>query len=132
MGNHYSARRFIEAIPGSAGIIAVIAKRVGCEWHTAKKYIERLPSVKRAYEDECENTLDLGEAKLIEAVRNGEPWAVKYLLSTKGRKRGYVERQERETVGPIEVRWIESDSDAKQAGDRTELLPAPGAVDISP
>jgi len=39
MGDHYKASQFIAAIPGSAGIISIIARRVGCDWNTAKKYV---------------------------------------------------------------------------------------------
>lgn len=40
--NLYTAAQFIEAIPGTGGIISAIAKRVGCDWITAKKYITEL------------------------------------------------------------------------------------------
>jgi len=35
--------------------------------------------------------LDIAEVALTIAVMNGEPWAIKYLLSTQGKARGYVE-----------------------------------------
>lgn len=90
----FTTNQFIAAIPGTGGIITAIARKVGCDWHTAKKYIEQHPTVKLAYSAECEGVLDLAEAKLIEQVNGGEGWAIKYLLSTKGKSRGYVERLE--------------------------------------
>lgn len=108
----YTAEQFITAIKGSAGIISTIAKRVGCEWNTAKKYIEAHPSIKNAWENERETVLDMAETQLIKAVQCGKDWAVKYTLSTIGKKRGYVERQE--VVGPdgdaikIEVEYVNS------------------------
>ena len=42
---HYTAKQFIEAIPGSGGIVSTIARRVGCNWYTAKKYIDNYPTV---------------------------------------------------------------------------------------
>ena len=90
----YLAKQFIDAIPGSAGIITTIAKRVDCDWHTAEKYIKEKPTVARAYADECESIIDMGESSLYQSVKDREAWAVKYLLSTKGKHRGYVERQE--------------------------------------
>ena len=92
--NQYKAQEFIDAIPGTGGIISLIARRVGCAWHTAKKYIDLYPTVRAAYDDECESILDLAEGKLIEAVKGGDMSAIKYILSTKGKKRGFVERQE--------------------------------------
>ncbi|OQC57679.1 MAG: hypothetical protein BWX54_01132 [Verrucomicrobia bacterium ADurb.Bin018] len=94
MGRQYNAKQFIDAIPASAGIITTIAKRVGCSWHTAKKYIEAMPTLRQAYQDECEAILDMAESKLYKAVQDGDLQAVKYILATKGKKRGYTERLE--------------------------------------
>ncbi|MBU2051246.1 MAG: hypothetical protein KKH61_20050, partial [Gammaproteobacteria bacterium] len=41
-----------------------------------------------------EGLCDTSEVKLQQAVNGGEAWAVKYVLSTKGKGRGYVERSE--------------------------------------
>jgi hypothetical protein len=103
-GNLFSAEQFTKAIPGSAGIITTIAKRVGCDWHTAKKYIEEYATIRQAYADECEAVLDMAEAKLYKAVEKGDLQAVKYILSTKGKRRGYVERQEVTGAGGGEVK----------------------------
>jgi len=90
----FTAKQFLDAIPKSAGIISTIAKRIGCDWHTAKKYIVNYPTIQQAYQDECETVTDLAEAKLIEAIQGSDLSAIKYYLSTKGKHRGYVERQE--------------------------------------
>ena len=92
--NGYTAQQFITAIPGTGGIITAIAKRVGCNWSTAQKYILNYPTVAAAWQDERESILDMGESSLFLKVKDGEAWAVKYLLSTLGKRRGYVERQE--------------------------------------
>jgi len=96
MGGHerYTAQQVIKAIQGSGGIVTLIAKRLGCSWHTARNYIDKYPTARRAYEDEDEKTLDLAESKVIEAINAGDGQMVRYYLSTRGRKRGYVERQE--------------------------------------
>jgi hypothetical protein len=91
---NYTAEQFIKAIPGSAGIISTIAKRVGCVWHTAKKYIDKMPTVQRAYRDECEAVLDLAETKLLSAINEGDGTMIRYYLSTKGKNRGFSERYE--------------------------------------
>lgn len=41
-----------------------------------------------------ERILDLAEMSLIKAAQNGEPWAVQFILKCKGRKRGWIERQD--------------------------------------
>jgi hypothetical protein len=111
MGRQFTAKQFLDAIPKSGGIITTIAKRVGCVWHTAKKYIDAMPTVHRAYIDECESILDMAESKLFEAVLAGDSQMVKYILSTKGKRRGYTEKLEIDTQGTVHVivTWADSD-----------------------
>jgi hypothetical protein len=35
--------------------------------------------------------LDIAEVALTLAILNGEPWAIKFMLSTQGKARGYIE-----------------------------------------
>lgn len=103
----YTAQTFIDAIPGSAGIVSSIALKVGCDWHTAKKYIDNYPTIKQAYDDECERVLDMAETELYKAIKSGDAQMIKYFLSTKGKRRGYVERQELtgKDGGAIVINW---------------------------
>ncbi len=81
------------AIKDSAGIMTTIAKNLGCDWSTARKYTEMYDSTKEAYFNEGERVLDLAESKLIEAINKGDSQMIKYLLATKGKKRGFTEKQ---------------------------------------
>ncbi len=103
----YTAQQFLEAIPGTGGIVTAIAKKVGCDWSTAKKYIGAHPTVQAAYNDECESVLDLAEAKTIQLIQAGDAQMIRYYLSTKGKRRGYVERQELAGAdgGPVRLVW---------------------------
>lgn len=83
MANGYGAKVFIKAIPGSGGIISTIAKRVGCTWNTAKKYIEEYATVQEAYQDECERVDDIAESTLINAIEGGDVASAKWWLSKK-------------------------------------------------
>jgi len=91
---YYGVQVFIDAIPGTGGIISAIAKKVGCAWHTAKKYCTEYTTVRRVYEDECERVLDLAESKVIEMMNANDGTMIRYYLSTKGKGRGYTERHE--------------------------------------
>lgn len=127
-GNGYTAQQFIDAIPKSAGIISTIAARVGCSWATARKYINEYSTVKAAYDAEAQKPLDMAEsviygninaayAKLKANEKAGirgetvDSADAKWLLSRKGKDRGYVERQEvtGKDGGPVIV--INWDSD---------------------
>jgi len=81
----FTAKQFITAIPGSGGIIAVIAKRVGCDWHTAKRYIRLYPTINQAYEDECAGVDDLAESTVIKAIRDGDVPTAKWWLEKRRR-----------------------------------------------
>ena len=116
--NNYKAQQFIDAIPNSGGIITTIADRVGCTWHTAKKHIDSQPTVAQAYANECEKITDMAETVLFKSIKAEDAWAVKYYLSTKGKHRGYVERQELAGVKnePLVVEYV---NDWRNAEDTT-------------
>jgi len=99
----YTAKQFIDAIPGTGGIITHIANKVGCSWNTARKYIDKHPTVLRAWEDEREVVVDVAEVELIRKVKEGDAWAVKYMLSTIGKHRGFTEQHEVKQSGEVEV-----------------------------
>jgi len=110
VGDRYTAQEFIDKIPGSAGIITTIALRVGCAWHTAKKYIERHPTVKAAYDAECERVLDAAESVVIgEIVEKKDIQTAKWYLTMKGGERGYAQKQQIEHSGDVVLKWPEDD-----------------------
>lgn len=110
----FTAEQFIKAIPGTGGIVSLIAKKVGCTWHTARKYIDRYATVQQAWRDECEAVLDLAETQAIGAIRKGDPQMVRWYLATKGKQRGYTERQETSGPdgGPVVLRVVYGDDGA--------------------
>ena len=81
--NQFTTKQFIQAIPGTGGIIATIAKRIDCDWHTAKKYVTEYATVKRAYENECAGIDDLAVSTVIKAIRDGDVATAKWWLGKK-------------------------------------------------
>ena len=65
----YCVDDFIKAIPGSGGIISTIAGRVGCDWGTVRKWIDKYPTVKAAYDSECETIGDLAESVIMRNIQ---------------------------------------------------------------
>ena len=107
----YTARQFIDAIPGTGGIITTIAKRVGCTWNTAKKHIVEKPTVAAAYAAECESVLDAAESVILGDIQNKDVQTSKWYLTMKGRERGYAQtqRQEQEIKGNIQIVGLDPD-----------------------
>lgn len=82
-----------KAIQGSGGYISEIARRLKCDWHTADKYIKEFELTEDLIVED-ERATDRAEIKLMQAIEDGEIAAIIFRLKTKGKKRGYVERQE--------------------------------------
>ncbi|GAG17088.1 unnamed protein product, partial [marine sediment metagenome] len=101
--NGFLAQDFIDAIPGTGGIITDIAKEVGCCWNTAKKFITNFATVKAAYDQEVESVLDSAEVVIIDDIKKGKDvQTAKWFLTMKGANRGYAPTQRREISGPDE------------------------------
>ncbi len=122
----FTKEQVLEATKGSMGIISQIARNLGgCDWHTAQKYVNRWAETRQAYADECERQLDLSESKMLQAIGAGDGPMIRFHLSTKGRNRGYVIRQETEVTGkdggPVEFTLAElvakvAKSDSNESG----------------
>jgi len=68
MAGKFTAKQFIAAIPGSGGIISQIAKAVGCDWHTARRYIDAHPTVHLAWEAERNEITDKARHNILMAI----------------------------------------------------------------
>lgn len=109
----YKDSEISEALKKSRGMVYVAARELGCAPHTIKARLKKSAKLRALQEDARGIFLDKGEIKLAEAVENGEPWAIKYALSTLARDRGYVEKNVTEVQGkgggPVEIRVVYDD-----------------------
>ena len=122
MGKRYKSTDFIVAIPGSGGITSTIAKRVGCDWATARNAIDSMPTVRESYDNECETVLDMAESVLLKNIKEGDSADAKWYLSRKGKGRGYVERTE-STNHTIDLRTLTDEQlDRLDAGESIEQV----------
>ena len=109
--NGFGAQVFIDNMPGTGGIVATLARRVGCDWHTAKKYIDDYPTVRQAYDDECETVCDVAESTLIQSIKDGDVSSAKWWL-TKKRKPTFGDAVDITSAGePIQVVSVGFDVD---------------------
>ena len=93
MAYNFQKSEIKKAIEGSGGYISEIARRLKCDWHTADKYIKEFDLADDLVIED-ERATDRAEIKLMQAIEDGEIAAIIFRLKTKGKKRGYVERQE--------------------------------------
>jgi len=68
----YTTKQFIDAMPGTGGVISALADKVGCCWHTAKKYVTKYATVRDAWEAERNRITDVAEDNIIRALRDGD------------------------------------------------------------
>ncbi len=104
-----SKKKVRAAIPGSFGIRAILATKCGVERGTMTRFLqkEKNKDLIEELEEERDKVLDVGEKKLIELVNRGEFPAIKFLLSTKGKSRGYIEKQEIEHSMDQSITFVE-------------------------
>jgi len=112
----YTTQEVIDIMPGTGGIIATIAKRLGCTWHTAQAYIENYPTVQAAYADECEMVNDKAESVIISDINSGSVESSKWWVSRK-RKDKFSTREEVTGVDGADIHikvTYESDGNAEK------------------
>lgn len=83
-------KEVLEAIRDSGGIMATIARRLSCNWNTARAYCEKWETTKQALKAETETIADLAESAIMDAIRAKDIAICKWYLSTKAKKRGYT------------------------------------------
>ena len=97
----YSAKTIIAALKETKGMVYLAANRLGCHADTVKNYAKRYPTVASEIANQDGMVNDVSELKLIQAINNGEGWAIKYRLSTKAKDRGYGDNIEIKHSGYI-------------------------------
>jgi len=87
-------KALLEALEKSLGIVTSACKSVGINRTTFYKYLKDDEEFKKQV-DELDNiALDFAESQLHQQMKNGVPASTIFYLKTKGKKRGYTERQE--------------------------------------
>jgi len=110
----FTVAQMVKALKHCKGMVYLAAEHLGCHHQTVYNYIAKHPKVKAASEFESGKMLDVSEMTLYNAIMDGQAWAVSLHLKTKGKNRGYVERQEQSGPdgGPVPIQVQAIDYDA--------------------
>lgn len=92
--DRYAIQEVVQALTKSRGIKAIAAHGLGCSRQTIDNYINRHPEIMRVYQEQRQTLIDVAEGQLVKKLDQGEWPAIKFVLTTLGRNRGYVERKE--------------------------------------
>ena len=90
----FTAQQFIDAMPGTGGIISAVADSVGCAWHTAKKYIDTYPTVLQAWSNERNRIKDRARYNVTAAIEKGDLQTSKWYLTMTDKDFQPVQKQE--------------------------------------
>jgi len=91
-------KAMVTALEKSLGIVTTACRNVGIGRDTHYRWMRDDAEYRTAVESLEGVALDLAESKLHEEILGGNTAAIIFFLKTKGKKRGYVERQEVESV----------------------------------
>ncbi len=87
-------KAMIEALEKSLGVVTAACKSVGIGRTTHYMWLDQDPEYKRAVQEISDVALDFAETHLHKQIKEGSSTSTIFYLKTKGKKRGYIERQE--------------------------------------
>jgi len=97
----------LEALEKSLGIVSTAAKMVGIDRSTHYAWLKSDEEYKKSVNSIQDGVLDFAESHLYKLVKEGNPAATIFFLKTKGKKRGYIERQEIEVQEKKPLSWLD-------------------------
>jgi hypothetical protein len=87
-------KAMLEALEKSLGVVTSACKSVGIGRTTHYLWLDNDLEYKKAVQDLDNVALDFAESQLHKQIQEGNSTATIFYLKTKGKKRGYIERQE--------------------------------------
>ncbi len=93
--------KFLKALKLNLGNISEGCKAINISRQTYYRWIDDDQDFESKCKNVSESLLDLAENRLLEKINDYDTTSIIFFLKTKGRKRGYQEKQELELTKPI-------------------------------
>lgn len=109
---HDKKETLLQALEKNLGVVTTACKQVGVGRATYYRWLEEDEKFASEAKAIQEVALDFAESKLFEQIQDGSTAATIFYLKTKGKRRGYVERQELEHSGgdkPVNIKLVIDD-----------------------
>jgi len=90
-------KKLVSSLRKNLGIVSSACTALGISRTTYYKYYNEDGDFKNKVDAIGEDTLDFAESKLFDLIDNGNVAATIFFMKTKGKSRGYIERQEAES-----------------------------------
>lgn len=87
-------KAMLDALEKSLGVVTSAAKTVGVGRTTHYLWMQEDKEYKAAVDELSDVAIDFAESQLHKQIKEGNSTATIFFLKTKGKKRGYIERQE--------------------------------------
>ena len=91
------------ALEKSLGVVTTACRAVQLDRTTFYRYYNDDTDFKLAVDDIENIALDFAESQLHKQIQNGEVSSTIFYLKTKGKGRGYIEKQQTELSGAVNV-----------------------------
>jgi len=107
-------RRLIEAMEKSLGVVTTACKLAGLDRGTYYNYYNDDPDFAKQCDDIENIVIDFAESQLHKQIKDGNPTSTIFFLKTKGKKRGYFEKQVNENInsGMLQIQVSDKLNDA--------------------
>jgi hypothetical protein len=117
-----TAAAAIKAIRDSKGFVTQAAKSLGISRMQLYRIINKHPTVKEALDDAREEMKDFAESKIYQGINDGNTALIIFYAKTQMKDRGYVERQEIDHSGgiQIEVKYGDRSGSPEKAPPKTD------------
>ena len=102
-------KAMIAALEKSLGIVTTACKTVGIDRGSHYNWMREDEEYRSAVESIADLAIDFAESSLHKQIQDGNPTSTIFYLKTKGKKRGYIERQEFAHEGIKTFQIIEDD-----------------------
>jgi len=111
---HIKKEKVLEALEQSLGVVTFACKSVGVGRSTFYKWCKEDEDFAKQVKDIEGVALDFAESQLFKQIKNDNTSATIFYLKTKGRKRGYWEKQQMDMTTddePIQININLTDED---------------------
>lgn len=112
---HNKKKALLKALEKNLGVVTTACKQVDVSRATFYRWLNEDSEFSEQVKSIQDVALDFAESRLFEQIQDGSTAATIFYLKTKGKRRGYVERQELEHTGgekPVNIKLvIDEDSD---------------------
>jgi hypothetical protein len=103
-------KAMVDALAQSLGIVTTACNMVGINRSTHYEWLKKDSDYAGKVKAIEGRTLDFAESHLHKLIKDGNPAATIFFLKTKGKGRGYVERQEIEVAEKKPLSWFGNDN----------------------